>query len=298
MLKWFVRSLAGAIVVGGWQYWRVRQNLEAPPSAESLIRPIVGRDPIEEPNITSVPNFRDIGGYHTHDGQRVRGGYVFRASRLSNLSEADMETLSKMGIQLVCDLRTEEEVLASPDHLPEGITIINLPAHSKERRWTQVVNLLFKRNFVASILGRIYTDVMIDGNSHIFVEIFRRIASPDNLPIVIHCTAGKDRTGLVIAFLLTILGVPQETVIADYTQSNQHLDFFRTISADLTRQIRRFGISDEQIDHLYIADGEVLRRAFVHIGQKYGSVENYLLMHGVSAETLVQIRRNLLEPRS
>ncbi|MEL6404946.1 MAG: tyrosine-protein phosphatase [Chloroflexota bacterium] len=245
--------------------------------------------------LASVPNFRDIGGYETRDGKRVRWHQVFRASALDRVSAEDAQTLEAMNIQLVCDVRTTEEHLAHPDNLPDSMTVISTPPSSDDNVWMQLIRLLFVPGFLENILSDLYKRVMIDDNPQVFKEIFERLADPANLPTVIHCAAGKDRTGIVTALLLSVLGVPDETIIADYTLSNHEYAHFKESTRKSLAQLRIVGLTEADFDYLLIADGELMRETLAYVRQTYGSVENYLVTYtGITSETIEAIRENLL----
>lgn len=246
--------------------------------------------------LASVPNFRDIGGYETRDGKRVRWHRVFRASALDRVSAADTQILEDMNIQLVCDVRTREEHQAHPDKLPLSITVINTPPLSDDNLLMQLGRLLFVPGFLERLLLDVYTRVMLDENPQVFTAIFERLADPDNLPMVIHCAAGKDRTGIVSAVLLSLLGVPEETIIADYTLSNREYAYFKESTRKSLAQLRIVGLTEADFDYLLIADGQLMRETLAYMKQKYGSAEHYLVGHaGISPQAIEAIRTHLLQ---
>lgn len=246
--------------------------------------------------LKSVPNFRDIGGYRTTDGRYVRWNRIYRASRFSNLSPEDAQTLVNMDIHLICDLRTSSEVVAEPDNIPDSIQFLHLPAESTANRWIELTRMMFDAAYLPNLLLNAYRTVMIDQNPQIFAEIFHRLADEQNYPLVIHCAAGKDRAGITTALILSFLGVPDEVIIADYTLSNAHYEFFRETTQKVMLQLQVFGVSERDFDYLLIADGRIMQQALQHIHERYGTVENYLLSAAkVDKATLEQVKRNLLE---
>jgi protein-tyrosine phosphatase len=244
-------------------------------------------------------NLRDAGGYHTSDGQMVRWGKLYRSGSLAQLTQADLAYLQRLGIQLVCDLRTTSERAKHPDKLPEVPDLIErpLPMESVDRweRMRGAFTVFFRKGRIDEYLLDGYRRVMIDGNPHVIGEIFQRLADLGQQPAVIHCTAGKDRTGLVVAMLLLTLGVPEETVIADYTLSNLFYEHFRAaIAADL-QQIAPWGMSIDEMQDLFLVKAKTLQGALTHVRQTYGSLESYLRNQaGVSDETIAQLRQNWL----
>lgn len=244
-------------------------------------------------------NFRDAGGYYTHDGQMVRWGQLYRSGSISRLTPDDLAYLQRLGIQLVCDIRSMGEQASKPDRLPDvpGLIERPLPMESVDRweRLRGAYTVFFRKNKIDDYLLDGYRRVVIDGNAHIIGEIFQRLADPAQLPAVLHCTAGKDRTGLVVALLLLSLGVPEETVLADYTMSNLFYDHFRKgIIADL-KQIAPWGISIDELQDLLLVKAKTLQGALEYLRQTYGSVAGYLRHQaGVSDETIAQLRQNWL----
>ncbi len=246
------------------------------------------------PNI-SIPNFRDIGGYPTEDGQSVRWGLVYRSSAIANLSDKDASALAELGIQMVCDMRSDDEVAELGDELPAGAEYVHLPAKTQENRLERMLQLFINPASTQDLMTELYTDVMIDNNPQIFRQIFERIADSDNLPMVIHCAAGKDRTGLAVALLLRLLGVSEEMVIADYTQSNLFYDHYFKLAETVRRQLAALGVPDSATQPLLISKPEYMQRALNHITRKYGTVESYLRMRAkLDNSTLARIKENLL----
>lgn len=240
-------------------------------------------------------NFRDIGGYAAHDGRQVIWGRVFRAASLAYLTGADLLLLADLGVRVSCDLRQATEVAGYPDRLPPGVRPWHLPVGGKVGRGRRLMTLLRKRNRMREVMEDAYTHVMIDQNGDVFGELFRRLADPAELPMIIHCTAGKDRTGMAVAVLLSALGVDDETIAADYSLSNAYAPIFAEQMAGEIRRLQGFGIKDSQIQALFLAYPETILGALAYMRGRYGSVHNYLLrMSGVGPETLQQVQDNLL----
>lgn len=245
-------------------------------------------------------NFRDIGGYRTEDGRRTRWGRVYRSGALGALTEADQHLLQQLGIRLVCDLRSPDEVQEDPDRLPTTgrITYANLPVHTEmdTSRMRQLRVLLFNQQQLGTLLPHTYKKVLIDGNGELFGDVMRRLAVKENLPTIIHCTAGKDRAGLATALLLLALGVPEETVIADYTLSNLYFANFRQYAKKVVKPFAVLGITEDDLYPLLIADAHNLRDTLQYVRENYGSVRAYLKKAaGIDETVLAQIEANLLE---
>jgi protein-tyrosine phosphatase len=250
-------------------------------------------------SLEGAANFRDIGGYPTEDGRRVRWGQVYRAGSLADLTESDVAFLRAIDIRLVCDLRSAGEVERHPSRVPAGNfqpALLHLPLTTEDPTVRRALALLFTRRRFREILLGAYTHTMIDNNAAIFGEILRKLADPANLPAVIHCTAGKDRTGVAVALLLRALEVPDELVIADYTLSNLYYDTLQQYVRRAMRRVRFLGVKVEHMQPLLVADAAIMQATLDHVRQRYGSVRAYLRdAAGVSDETIERLRALLLE---
>src|SRR5947208_6885899 len=189
--------------------------------------------------LEGAKNFRDLGGYRTFDGHYVRWGLVYRSNHLVNLTAKDFEYLNSLGIRLICDVRSDSERARAPDHwvgttpeclaVPIGSNLITSPSAEDLKRRIAAINGQANDSVRAYEYATKYAGQ--------YAKILQRLASGD-LPAVEHCTAGKDRTGVFSAILLTALGVPREVVIQDYLLSNQYLlapDTIQNTAADLQR---------------------------------------------------------------
>jgi protein-tyrosine phosphatase len=261
--------------------------------------------PEEDPGIMAaerrVPldgavNFRDLGGYQTSDGRRVKWGKVFRSDSLARLTDSDQALLMRMGIKLVCDFRTQAEVNMAPDRLPEdgSLDYIHLPVTCGEFDTVAVMERM--KNGDISWFSK---DFMINGykdNIDLFADkwglVLKRLAEPDSQPLVFHCTGGKDRAGACAALILLALGVPEETVIYDHGLSNV---FIANLVNKVYEYIKSLGIDPEIVAPYFAATRDCMMTLLDHIRQNYTSPANYLRTKaGVSDETLEMLRQQLL----
>jgi len=241
-------------------------------------------------------NFRDLGGYPTTDGRRVRWGQVYRSGRLSELTANDVNYLHALGIQMVCDLRADEEISIDPDLTVSGIQYQHIPLNDTASQWERLFALLFNPAALKGLMRKAYTRTMIDDNAPVFGSVLTRISDPDNRPTIVHCTAGKDRAGLTSALLLLHLGVPDEVVIADYTLSNRDYATFRAYTEKMFAQLSNLRISVDDLYPLLTADAETMRMTIDHIRTKYGTVTDYLRDHArVPQDALDRLRADLLK---
>jgi len=241
-------------------------------------------------------NFRDIGGYHTENGRFVRWGQVYRSGTLAHLQTADFAFLQGLGIRLIFDLRSSHESAQAPDRLPEngGIQHLLRPLSSAGTRWERIRVFYQYRRRLGDLLLRLYQESFIDDNAHHIGDMLTRLADPANRPALLHCSAGKDRTGITIALLLAVLGVPEDTIVADYTLSNLAYSQIITVMAGEIKQARWAGVSPAHMQPLLLAPAQQLRQTFAYIRSRYGSIEQYLTgAAGVSADSLNTLRQEL-----
>jgi protein-tyrosine phosphatase len=160
-------------------------------------------------------NFRDLGGYRTVDGREVGWRRLFRADGLHKLTEADRRQLVELGVATVIDLRTVDEaeqrgrfpVSEVPVRYVDLPLTDVLPTTEEMPSWAEA-------SYVASRYA-----LMVSEGGHALTGAFAALTAGDSLPAVFHCSAGKDRTGVLSALILAFLGVPDETIVADYTLS-------------------------------------------------------------------------------
>ena len=234
-------------------------------------------------------NFRDIGGYLNQDGKRVKKGLYFRTGRQDRMSDKDLSQLSDLKISTQIDLRRPDEVLEQGKGPLEamGAKYINI-AVIPEGGSDQLSRLVGD----TAISGRRYLGYLEFGPTS-WLRLFGILSEEDNLPVVLHCTAGKDRTGVSTAFLLSVLGVSRDVIEADYLLTNldteRQADFIESTVGypdgyDRQKMIAVAGVpKDAMKDFL---DG---------VESKWGSVNEYLEKIGVTQEQMDMVRHNFLE---
>ena len=250
-------------------------------------------------------NFRDLGGYVTSDGRRVRWGQLYRSGDLSKLTDADLVYLEGLDLKLVCDLRVNFEVERAPDLLPAGSARLNLPIRGGEMPDAELYETVDNGDF-----SRLDTDFLLHGNrmfvrefTPVYAEMLQQVIAGENRPAVVHCTAGKDRAGLGAAILLLVLGAPLETVFDDYLLSNIYRAEWTRQTLGMIRQVAtdRSGAAPESIDlapveALFEARRIYLATALETIDQEYGSLQRYIREGlGLSPEAQKVFQASLLE---
>ncbi len=258
---------------------------------------------MEEALLQGAPNFRDLGGYATTDGTVTRSGLVFRSGHLADLTAPDLETLNRLGIRTVIDFRPQrEQEISGQDTLPENVDYVSIPIGDPAMA-PHVYRALQHGEFTAlpDIIAANRTLVRDFGAQ--LGEAIRIMSNPESLPLVFHCIGGKDRTGMTAALLLTIVGVPWQTVREDYLRSNTRLgasavdqDAFlsrladRTGSGNLTDENRR------ALRRFFVLEEAYLDAAWDEIGLVADSFDQYVEQHlRIDGETTAALRSLLLE---
>lgn len=249
------------------------------------------------PIIEGCPNLRDLGGYQVCDGRRLKWGQIFRSSNLGRLTEPGLGKIKRLGIRLVCDFRTEAESRKLPNRFPDSkaVPCVRLPIQHAEFEPTSVFDRIKKGDF-----DWISEDFMIQGYiesvercQHVWAALFDLLAEHRHRPLLFHCTGGKDRTGTAAALILSALGVPTETVVADYGLSDGYNIDVRKAIYD---HLRPFGVDIAKVEPYFTAPESRIRVLLRHIDDHYGSTVDYLAAKaGVSEKTIARLQDDLLE---
>jgi protein-tyrosine phosphatase len=241
-------------------------------------------------------NFRDLGGYATIDGRRVKWGQLFRSDHLGRLTDRDLAVLSRMRIRQVCDFRTAAEAQKLPDRFPAGNESKYLhlpiqhgefdPAHTFERIRNGDIDWMTEEFMIAGYIRN------LENFADVWARFFRCAADPANRPLVFHCTGGKDRAGVGAALILLALGVPEETVIQDHGLSNFYI---AEVLPKIFAQIKSRGIDPEKVSPYFTAPRSAVLAAITHLQTTYGSVAGYLQNKaGVDGKTIDRLKNDLL----
>lgn len=232
-------------------------------------------------------NFRDLGGYTTAGGQLTRWGRVYRADALDELTADDLAAIDRIGLRTVIDLRSQTEVTAAPHPFPADGGVRYRHAPLSVGYEVDLQEMRRPPEYSPEWLYR----TMVDLGGEAIRVLFEEIADPAATPLVFHCTAGKDRTGIAAALLLRALGVSDETIGEDYAISQ--LSMPRLIER-LGRIREANGQPPPQVSAMIEARAETLEVALRHLDESHGGTLPYLRHVGVDEATIARAREQML----
>ena len=224
-------------------------------------------------------NLRDFGGYATEDGGRVTRGRLFRCGTLADLTAAGRRSFAGLGVKLICDLRRADEKAAEPTpelaNAPGRLEIPIDPGSAmvmRERLTEGNVTLKERIDFMVGINRDLARDHAED-----YARMFERLLELEDGGFLVHCSAGKDRTGFACALILHALGVSEATVLEDYLLTNEALDY----EGYVLRRIRSRLWADLEADRgstlaLFGVRPEYLHSAYDAIAAQFEGVEHYI----------------------
>ncbi len=243
-------------------------------------------------------NFRDIGGYRTADGRHVRWGLIYRSAALSTLTDQGGRQLDALGIRTVYDLRSTGERAAAPTRWTGSppARILSQDYISDRGPFRKAFEGGIDAAKARSAMKDIYPRI-VESQTPQFREVFAELLGQPK-PMVYHCTAGKDRTGVMTALILIALGVPRETILADYMLSNEYYQAPAPAAgkAETAQQGALAALPPEVTRVFYRVEPEYLNAAFDEIDRRYGGVEAYLDKQlGVGPAEILRLRALYLE---
>lgn len=225
-------------------------------------------------------NMRDLGGYPASGGGFVRWRTLLRSDALHKLDADGLATLSGLGLRTVLDLRTPFEAETAPSVL-DGLSA----------RLTHISILDGNMQSLPLELETIYRHMIAECGDAIAAAV-RVLCAGDALPALVHCSAGKDRTGVVIALVLAVLGVPDEVIAADYALSSTYLDPDRTPAIGQLQAST--GLGDDLTRSLLTSPPALILDMLAWVRAAGGSVDGYLLDRGLSPAGLARLRSALI----
>ena len=245
-------------------------------------------------------NFRDLGGYETTDGRAVRWDRLYRTSDLSKLTRSDLKYLSQFDVKLVCDFRSDRERAASPNRtIDDAPEILDLPVDQEGVDPEVLRTKIRTGGLVALGVEQMMRDAyraFVTDYSEVWAAMFQRLVREEDLPTVVHCTAGKDRTGFASALVLFALGVSEEVVFEDYLSTNYYQQNFARFVLRWIPLYSFFRTDPEDLLPLLEARPEYLQVALDEMVARYGSINAYLEQAlGLDAEMRAKLEHHFLE---
>ncbi|WP_433679605.1 tyrosine-protein phosphatase [Nocardia sp. CA-119907] len=273
----------------------------APPmaTAEPTVESVAARIELQ-----GAVNVRDIGGYRTYDGAKVKSGKAIRSDSLEKLTDSDVQKLGGLNLKAVVDLRTPAEVqFMGADKVPAGVQTVARPIDDTglfqqmmaaiQSRDPQKQEQLLGNGKAEEIMGRVYTSFLSADSRAKFGQTIRDLAATDRATLY-HCTSGKDRTGWLTYVVLRAVGVPESTARQDYLLSNQYR---AAADAKLRDQVKQAGLmqNPDLLIPLQEVRDQYLDTAIDAMEQAYGDFGKFLTQGlGLDGGTLVQLRKNLV----
>lgn len=251
-------------------------------------------------NLEGAPNIRDLGGYATEDGGITRWGRLFRAGRLSSLTERDKQQLARFNLRVICDFRREDEYLSDVTDLGQRMAVeIHNLAISPGDHSRSLVHGDFNQ-----VNGEQMFEWMVLINRELALKqtekyrrMFELLLNIDDGGFLFHCSAGKDRTGFAAALILSALDVPRNTIMEDYLLTAQYyppkgeLEYLASKYTDSNSQ-RDFSVFQALMD----TREEYLNAAFSAIEEHYDSITHYLADElGVGEEQRKRLKDRYVE---
>lgn len=230
-------------------------------------------------------NFRDLGGYETEDGRTIAWGELYRSGVMTSLTENDYAYLSSLDINVICDLRTIEERTSEPTNWNAGdLEYLYFPDPGEDMSFMSV---LMQEDAtpqdVRDAFGSAYFGIGHQ-QAPAYEEMFDRLAAGD-APLAFNCSAGKDRTGVGAALLLTVLGVPRETIVHDYQLSDDYVDYMEEFMSEEARARMLednpsyaffLNLPPEMVEPIMATYPEYIETFFADIEAEYGDVMTFL----------------------
>ena len=297
-----IKKIAGSGFIVAAIAVAVIQFIPAPPLLIPAALPQEQRSAHRLLNFEGISNFRDLGGYSTQDGRRVKWGKLYRSGTFAEASRADLAGLSALGLETFIDFRSELEKTAEPNRLPEppGFTVIDIPVLDDGNK--ALVGEVMDRIESGNFDGFDPNQAMLTANRQFaseftpqFKEFVHTVLQADGAPIVWHCSAGKDRSGFAAAILLRILDVPPETIMQDYMASRAPA--LQSRKGQL-RMLELFKGEEtaRKIAILMGVEEAWLEASFAQIDATWGSFDNYVETGlQLNAADIQRLRDNLLE---
>lgn len=242
---------------------------------------VVNTTETKEINLKKVYNFRDLGGLLNKDGKKLKTGKIYRSANLEKLKATSFKDFQELEIEKIIDLRTLQEIKDKPDHLPTTIQYINLRAfEDKGDQLTEARKLVLKGKVNGEDAKQrmldFYTEYVTE-KPEVVKQIVHEILNADEA-VLFHCTAGKDRTGIISALIMEILNYDKEIIFEEYLQSNNQREKIIKKRLRLANNLHFIypKMDIAVLEKLSWIERSYLQKSFDTIDEKYGSMDNYI----------------------
>jgi len=226
-------------------------------------------------------NFRDIGGLETKDGRTVKWGKIYRSDNLSKLKSSELKKFNDLNIKTVFDLRTTSEIKGKEDHLPENTNYVHTPtiednADMLSKMRKKVIRGEISEEQSLQLMFELYQGTVSD-NIPLLRNLIHQILDSDK-PVLYHCSAGKDRTGIITALILSIFNVDKETIMKEYLMSNYYrkAKIEKMIGIAKIVKVIKPHIRLKVIENFMDVDARYLNAAFDKVDSNYGGIEQFI----------------------
>ena len=232
--------------------------------------------------VPGAMNFRDVGGLPAGDGV-TRSGVLYRSGNLAALEQPGADAFRALGVRRIIDLRDDEEVERSPSRVDGlDLTMQRVPLYLGS------ISSFFQQD---ASLAQFYREIVEDSAEQV-VEVVRGVLADQ--PVLVHCTVGKDRTGVTVALTLLAAGVDQEAVIADYARTESMLPAER--NEMVLSRLKALHPESEHLEELATrSPAPVMRGLLDYLTARYGGPVEYLRAHGLADDEISELRRILVE---
>ncbi|MFK4836103.1 tyrosine-protein phosphatase [Microbacterium sp. ZW T2_14] len=236
-----------------------------------------------DPSVPGAMNLRDVGGLRAGSAS-TRHGVLYRSGNLARLDAGGTRALAELGLRRIIDLRADEEVAREPSRI-DGLDLVT----QRVPLFLGSVESFFRDDLTLDEMYR----RLVDDSSQGVVAVVRGILADQ--PVLVHCTVGKDRTGVTIALTLAAAGVDTEAVVGDYARTEGLLPPRRNRKiVELLRSQHPEAVHLE--DLATRSPAPVMRALLEDVGHRYGSAEEYLRAHGLADDEIAELRRVLVNP--
>lgn len=257
-------------------------------------------------HLKGTTNTRDIGGYQTSDQGTLRWGQIIRSDKLSRLTAKDFQKLEDIGLKTVIDLRTQKEHDQSPtvwkgDNPPQ---FLHFPVGDSSNDWFTAQRKMMKKNRFTEEqslehMTEGYRMILEEGTAS-YKKLMEVVLDDSNWPVLIHCNAGKDRSGVGVALILETLGVDRETIMEEYLLTNEisrieEKAVFLSKESKNSSRGNKFSKGTPASAWLPIVGvrAQMLEAFYDSVDEKYGSMDAYLTELGVDQEARLELAASL-----